>query len=134
MNKRPENYEPNKGLDKKANIPYAIESLANWVIDGIISHKTNMIKDFEPAWKITIEKITEIRAIEISDGIESFNLPLVDGHLSSQALAKIIVDNLVDAQLINRTYFDLAFTIAAEEIDVIKAMGVYKVIFPSFTT
>jgi hypothetical protein len=48
-----------------------------------------------------------------------------DGTLSSDSLAAIIVDALVDCGLLERVRFEEAVAVARTEIDVRKALGDY---------
>ena len=48
-----------------------------------------------------------------------------DGTLTSEALASLIIDELVRAKLIESEVFGRAVAIAAEEIEVRKALGDY---------
>jgi hypothetical protein len=48
-----------------------------------------------------------------------------NGRRSSRDLAVLVVDALVDAEIVKKEDFDAAVEIAAEEIEVRKAMGDY---------
>jgi len=49
--------------------------------------------------------------------------PFSEDRISSEDLAALIIDALVDAQIVERANFDRAVKIAKEEIDVRKIAG-----------
>ena len=56
---------------------------------------------------------------------EEGNVFRVDGRLTSEALAVLIIDALMDAKIVDKADSERALAIATEEIDVRKAAGDY---------
>ncbi len=100
------------------NKPLSSENLASLIIKRIIEADMMKNKDASFAIEIAAEEINARKAA--GDYFLDH-----DRAITSESLASLIVDALLDGDTIEDSVFDEAIKIAAEEIDTRKATGTY---------